>query len=396
MTQRPLIELGWVLVGRFDPPDRRAVRAVRERIRETLASTFPEYEWRMPLAEREAVEASQRKEVVDLLEHGVVERQARNWDFALVVTGGDLRSYYQPFALGAPARALSVAVMSTARLDPRSSDRTVELEERIEVMTRRLHALALHLLGHLGDLVHATHPKDYTYNFETVADLDRMERYSATRREQLGRELADVADLRLEEETEASPNPVVFYLRAAWRERSGVLGAIRRARGWQLPFRLGRLTAAAFSALALLLVTAEVWDLGMSQPPRNVVMLSLLVLVMTSIYLLARQRLLVHRDAARLSELTVVTNVSTVVSITLGMATAYAVLFGLALLVAKTVFPATLVASWAVSLGGRIELVHYLVFSAFVASLGLLIGALGASFEEQRYFHHVAYVDEET
>ena len=33
--------------------------------------------------------------------------------------------------------------------------------------------------------------------------------------------------------------------------------------------------------------------------------------------------------------------------------------------------------------------------SAFVASVAILIGALGASFEEQHYFRHVIFVDEE-
>ena len=37
-----------------------------------------------------------------------------------------------------------------------------------------------------------------------------------------------------------------------------------------------------------------------------------------------------------------------------------------------------------------------LVLAAFVASLGLVIGALGASFEEEHYIRHIAFVDEET
>jgi hypothetical protein len=31
-----------------------------------------------------------------------------------------------------------------------------------------------------------------------------------------------------------------------------------------------------------------------------------------------------------------------------------------------------------------------------MAALGLIIGALGASFEQQHYFRHITYVDEET
>jgi hypothetical protein len=51
---------------------------------------------------------------------------------------------------------------------------------------------------------------------------------------------------------------------------------------------------------------------------------------------------------------------------------------------------------WAASLNGEIQAVHYVVLAAFVASLGLLIGALGASFEQHYYFRHVTYIDEET
>jgi hypothetical protein len=35
------------------------------------------------------------------------------------------------------------------------------------------------------------------------------------------------------------------------------------------------------------------------------------------------------------------------------------------------------------------------ILAAVVATLGLLIGAFGASFEQQHFFRHVAHVDEE-
>jgi hypothetical protein len=34
--------------------------------------------------------------------------------------------------------------------------------------------------------------------------------------------------------------------------------------------------------------------------------------------------------------------------------------------------------------------------AGFIASLGIAIGALGASFEEHQYFRHIAFIDEET
>lgn len=396
--RRPPIELGWILLGRFDPPDREAVLAARERMLDSLAETFPAFEWRMPLVERDAAATPDREEVVSLLDLGVLERQAKSWDFALVVTGIDLRSFYKPFALGAPSRMLAVAALSTNRVDPRSSGRGPQAGERVEVMTRRLYALGLHLFGHLAGLAHSDEPQELMYDVRAVSDLDGMEHFAEDQLEDLSQELAEVADVRLEErKVERRPKGRLgFYLKAAWHNRGALADAVRHAHPWQFPYRLSRLTTAALSALLVLMITAEAWDLGMSQDPRFVALLSLGTLLVTSGYLLRRQRLLVRREVARLTELTVVTNVSIVVTVLGGMATTYAGLFALTLAGARLFFRRHLIEGWAASLDRRVQPEHYFIFAAFVASLGLLIGALGASFEEHFYIRHVAYVDEET
>jgi hypothetical protein len=392
-----------VLVGRFPLPDQRAVDEARERVLETLSRDLPGFEWRMPVVERETPPGpSPQVEIVDLLDQGVIERQAKGWDFALVLTGADLQSFYKPFALGAPARSLFVAAASTVRIDPRASgrgvgDRSGSEDDRIEVMTVRLHALVLHLFGHLADLGHSDDPESYMFDLGAVTDLDRMRRFSSEVVEALEEELEDVADVRLEEERGAyRRGRVGFYLRAIRHNRGDIADGVRRARPWQFPLRFSRLTAAAFSALLILMMTAEAWDLGMSQEPIFVVVLSLATLVGASVYLLRRQGLLVRRQISRLTELTVVSNVSTVISVALGMITTYAMLFGTMLVLARALYRPRLVAAWAESLGGSVGWAQYLVLAGFVASLGLLIGALGASFEGQTYFRHVAWVDEET
>ena len=68
----------------------------------------------------------------------------------------------------------------------------------------------------------------------------------------------------------------------------------------------------------------------------------------------------------------------------------------LTLFLSQTFFSPHLIEGWAASLDGKIYPYHFFVLASFVASLGIIIGALGASFEEQGYFRHVAYVDEET
>ena len=383
---KPLIEMGWLVVGRLETPDREAVEVARAQMVEELSAAFPQFSWRMPLLEREAPVSRAREQPVELLDQAVVERQAKGWDFALVVTGADLLSYYKPFALGAPARSLSVAAVSTIRIDPEASGRGWPGEDRAEVMARRLNGLE-----------HGEEPWDYMADVDVVGALDRMERFSEASIEELSGELADVADLRLEERGGGiTRSRFAFYLRTAWHNADDIFEAVSQARPWQFPLRLSRLTTAAFSALVILMVTAEVWDLGMSQPAWLVATLSGIILVVTSGYILGRQQLLVHRESERLTELGVVSNLSMVLAVLLGMVTTYAVLFGVVLLLARTVYSRSLVAGWAASLHGPPDFGHYLVFSGFVASLGLAIGALGASFEEQGYFRHVAYVDEET
>jgi hypothetical protein len=77
------------------------------------------------------------------------------------------------------------------------------------------------------------------------------------------------------------------------------------------------------------------------------------------------------------------------------MLTTYGCLFLGALLLCVLFFQQPLIAGWAASLDGAVSTTHYLILSAFVASFGLLIGALGASFEQHYYFRHVTYIDEE-
>lgn len=396
-VRHPLIELGWVLVGRIEAPDRQAIERARERMLATLEETFPGFTWRMPVVEREAPVARAKDSIVGLLDQGAVERQAKRWDFALVVTGADLDSFYKPFALGAPARSMSVAVVSTIRVDPHASGRGRAEGERVEIMTQRLYALGLHLFGHLNGLEHTDEPDHLMFDVKAVADLDRMERFSPEHVERLAGELGDVADVRLEEqEGGARRSRLSFYLRTMRHNWDDIAGAVRHARPWEFPLRFSRLTAAAFSALVVLVITAEAWDLGMSQGRAFVAAFSVVTVGITCTYILRRQQLLVRRETSRPSELTAVTNVSMVITVLFGMVTTYIMLFSVTLLLSQLFFSPHLVAGWAASLDGRVRPVHYLVFAAFVASLGLLIGALGASFEQQTYFRHVASVDEET
>ena len=390
------IEIGWVLVGRMEEVDVAAIRRARGRVLERMAGLFDSFDWSMPVTRRRGEAADVRAGVtVDLLDIGSAERDAHHWDAALVVTDDDLRAYHKPFALAAPSRALSVAALSTARLDPDAAGETDEAT-RVSVLARRLEALALHLIGHLLDVPHADDPYDAMAHLHGVADLDRVRGYGLRALEVLSRELRAVGDERLEERPEhLQLSSAKFYLRVLTHNRGDILRAVARIRPWEFPLRLSRLTTAAASTLFVLLMTAEAWDLGMAQPWWRVVVLTALVLAGGSAYVIRRQSLLVRRGHKVLSEQRAVGNWAIVIAVTLGMAVTWAVLVLAVVAVEAALYPAGLVEQWAASVG-QIRPHHYVILAAFVGALGIVIGSLGAGFESQTYFRHVALVDEET
>ena len=394
-SQRPPIEVGWVLAGPMENTDLQALRKAHHTTLRWLQEMFPTFRWQMPIVQRREANLDVRSTPISLIDMGVTERDARKWDFVFVVTTSDLTSYYKPFALAVPSQPLNVAALSTARLDTGAGLHPLEQEDRVQQLARRIHALVLHQFGHLNDLEHSEDPEDIMYNLNTAEDLDAMQHLSETSSEALHQELATEADLRLEEQVQKVRQRWRFYLRAAWINRDDIWGAVRNLHPWQFPLRFSRLTTAAFSTLLILLTTAEAWDLGTSQPLFLVTILSVLTLIGTSYYILKQQQLLLRRRKDRPSEQRVVAHLSIILAVFSGMAATYLMLFGATLLVALTFFSLNLVQSW-ISTEGPLTRSHYLHLAGFVASMGLLIGSLGASFEEQTYFRHVAFVTEET
>lgn len=373
-----------VLVACGDPqgdlPER--VERVAALLRERLAEALPAFDWR--LAVRSLVRPGWRSplEPVELISDTEVEEAGEGADFTLVITDLDLVAHYQPVALGAPSRATATGVASTCRLG----------EAAVE---RRLAALCLNLLARLNGLEPAAELGSFAARVEEPEDLDRMERLSAGDRAALTESLTRIADPRIEERGGRTAGRAGFYARALWENRREFLRALLRARPWLFPLHLSRLTTAALSTLLVLVMTAEAWDLALRQPGWRVALLSLAALAGTSAFVLRRQQLLIRRDGRRLTERRVLANVSTVAVVSSGFLATYLLLFTVTGGFAALFFDPALIASWAASSEGPVAARHYLTMAGFVASLGIVIGALGASFEARSHFRHVAFVDEE-
>jgi predicted Zn-dependent protease len=396
-SDKPIIELGWVLAGHMQQADLEATRKAKDRLKMILEETFTDFDWRMPLVMRREMIHQHRVGPLELLEGGAVERETARWDFGLVVTEADLKGHYKTGMLGAPSQSVNVAVISTSRLDPEATGEPVSDEDRVEFITRRVVALAMHLLGHLNQLKHSSTQTQYMFHPRGIADLDAMTHFSAKNIKALTKALHSEADERVEERGhyQGKQGPL-FLLSALRHDKVHIFNATMEIRPWLFPFLLTRLTTAAVSTMIVLINTAEAWDLGLSQPPWRLVIMSLATLFGASVFLVKRQHLLVPLKHGQWSEQRVIATSSLCLAVFLGMCTMYTMLFVCTFLLGELLFSPELVSGWAATLQEEPTHIHHLRLSAFIASMGIIIGALGASFESEDYFKHIAMVDEET
>ena len=396
---RPPVVVGWVQAGPLDECQKAAFQKARGLVKASLRHELPDFAWAFPLVKRpDLVWSSDSAQSIDLLDGGATERRLGGWDFVLIVTAADLHAWHRPFALAAPSHALDAAVMSVARLDLDRRSRAVHADQRADTMAHRLAALALHSFGHLNGLPHESEPAAIMHAPLSPSDLDDSGlSFTDSNRQEIAQELSDVADPRMEEDSLFEPlGDAAFAVKAILLNWADIADTVLHIRPWRFPFQLSKLTTAAFSTLVVLIITAEAWDLGTRQPFGLVVSMTLVAIAGTSGFLVHKQSLLARRHGHGRSEQYIVQSVSILLSLAMGMATTWLVLFGTALLLGGMLFDDTIVSGWAANLGHGVGLRERLVFAGFVASMGIGVGALGASFEDQRYFRHVAYVDEET
>lgn len=390
------IELGLVLAGRLDAVDREAVKRARQRFEEKLFEWFPEFRWRVSIIERDELTVAPREAPVAFFTQGQAERDLYKLDFVFIVTNADLTGHDEPFALAAVSRTLDLAVLSTSRIDPRTIDPSDDQEHRVASISQRFSTLLLRCLGHLNGLEPEPAANNVMWDVENVDELDGMRELTPDQIATMRENLRSIADLRIEEQTDATRGPVWrFLLRVAWTQRREIAAGVMEAAPWQFPVRLSRLTTAVVSAMLVLLMTAETWDMSMNQSGTSVIGLILAAAVGTTAYVVNRQKLLVRRHDRLMTEQIAVSNLTSILTVLCGMVTTLAALFVSTLVLGLMMFPRHLVDGWAASLDAPASLAEYLMLSGVVSALSIAIGALGAAFEDQAYFRHVIFVDEE-
>ncbi|MEZ6133172.1 MAG: hypothetical protein R3C59_31275 [Planctomycetaceae bacterium] len=397
MTEsRPVIEIGVIVAGPLESVDRQAVHGAVTDVVQTLQMALPSFDWRFRTVRRDEWSSSSRIEPTELLRQAREERDEYGWDFAFVMTHADLISHYKPFALAATSSALDVAVISTARIDPRAIEPESTDDERSARIQQRLGRLLLHSFGHWLGLNHHDDPDNAMHDIASINDLSTGQNFSRDQCEAMQSVLNDIADQRLEERDDLRRASLTrFCVLAAWENRDEILGAIVQAKPWEFPTRLSRLTTAAVSTVLILLMTAETWDMAMSQSGASMTGLFLFSIVGTTAYVGVRQQLFLRRNGRRITEQIVTSNTAAAAIVATGMFVMFLLLSILTVVAGWLLFPSDVVNGWVASIHKPIRLRHYLLLATTVGSLGIVIGALGASFEQHHHFRHVVFVDEE-
>lgn len=392
----PMIEVGMVMVGRLGRIDRHAISATRDRLRAWLQEAFPDFHWQIALVHRDEVPLSVRQEPSALLQDGSHLRNSEGWDFGLLFTSADLISRYQPYALAVTSSALDLAIFSTSRVDPRASDTEVDEGTRIESLTAGLLNLCLHALGRLNGLANSENPSNVMFAPHSSKTLVGEREFTELQHGAMVNNLGQIADQRLEETDNALELTALrFYLHSAWINRHEIAAAVWHAKPWEFPVRLLRLSAAALSAMLILLITAESWHLASIQGLGKLSSLLGGAILITSAFVAVRQRLFAQRLTYRITEQTVITDLVAAIVVTLGMIATAAALLVFGLVIAWLFFSNELVAAWITSDVSQVDWRNHLQTNILVATLGILVGALGASFEDQHHFRHVVFVDGE-
>lgn len=374
----PALEVGWLRCT-AGADDDSALPRLPVALREDLEAVASGYAWAWREYESDCgLPDAAEVPVMDLVDIGLAFLDTDELDFLFIVTTRPLLGRRGERVRAATASAAGVAVISTADWASAGATQTLCSGD-----------LPLRLFG---QLVGVTTLPGVDDGRPDAAGPKGPNRPRGRDEGALREALARVADPRIEER--GRRGRLAFYLGSIAENWRQILISLVRVQPWLMPLRLGRLTTAAASTLFVLLVTAEGWELGMAQSGTTVTVLALVALVGTSAYVLQRHRLLVPWHGLRLREQIVAMQTAVALGVVAGLASTYLVLFGVTLLAAWSLFPPALVSAWSGIEQAR-TVADYLILSAFFSAVGVIIGALGASFEDQVHLRQLALIDRE-
>jgi hypothetical protein len=310
---------------------------VSTRIADDLAEDLREahgaHGWRTDfVVDRLAVPPAETPQLVEAARRALLER---GWDFAVVVTDLPLRHGSRPISRHV-SRTHGVALVSLPALGP------LHLQRRLR---RVLRELAEELVGAGSSLR------------EIATDAEDVSRFPYV------------------------PTVIFGHLRL-------LAGMVRANRPWRLAARLYGVLAAAFAAGAYGIVVSDMWRLSAALSWWRLLAVCLASLAVTIVAVILAHELWERAPDPRARAQVLLFNVTTVLTVTIGIASLYAALFVLILAGAVLVITAPVLAD---ALGRDTSARDYVTLAWFAASFATVAGALGTVLESETAVREAAY-----
>lgn len=167
-------------------------------------------------------------------------------------------------------------------------------------------------------------------------------------------------------------------------------GMVRTNRPWRLVFGLSSALAAALATSAFGLSSSTIWQISDQLSPGRQTTAALVSVAALVFWLIASHGLWERRGRGGTPdrEQVVLYNISTLVTLLIGVGFMYLLLFAINFAVAAFLVPTSLLGS---SLGHPVSMSHYVALAWGFTTMGVIAGALGSSFESDQAVRQAAY-----
>jgi hypothetical protein len=333
-----------------------AARLARE-LPQLLGRRFPEVDWDVVVRPEPMAAASESD--VDLVEIARRRMLDEGWKLAVCLTDYPVHIGNRPVTAYASAPA-GVGLVSVPALGP------VNLDERVRDAVLRL------VEGLLGE--HVDDPED-------AEDSDRRRR--------MQRRLEDLSTPTIGR-AELHEGNVGFFAAVGLGNLRLLMGMVRANRPWRLITGLSRALVAALGLDVFGVASPGIWILAAGMGWPRLLLVGVGSVLATCVSLIAAHGLWEQhhpeRPAAR--ERVVLFNLTTAITVAIGVLTLHVALFVLNLAAAAVLIPADVLER---QVSRPAHLATYLALSWLVTSLATIGGALGAALENDRAVREAAY-----
>jgi hypothetical protein len=184
---------------------------------------------------------------------------------------------------------------------------------------------------------------------------------------------------------------LALYARVIFSHPMRVLRTVWSHRPLRMVFSLGKLVFAAMAALVLALLSTELWYLGVGINIWRLALIAVAVLLTSTLYVVFRQQLYVHRVSRSLSEQAAFFNLTSFLTVFCVLLALFLIIFVVTILVTVGAYPRYIIEDWVMQ--SDVGFIDYVRVSLLISSMAMVVGALGAGLEENQHFRQVMYTE---